>query len=248
MGINTGALYIIFILLALIGFAYLATGPTIQQTPVETGPLAVVNESANTQAHANLQLYQFPGATITPPVTNLCKKGGINIHPEALVAVEPQEATGVSNTGQISLWVSDNKAPVVAPGQLAVRSSGAIKVPGDIEAPAPDGYLMEPQLYILPAGLEKNGKAYFPNDVKGEYNNGLPQDSFNTDLIPNYALPTSTYTVEFVWNVASIGLTDGIYNIEFVAHDGNEKLGIICTTLYVYTPPAAENSTNQLPL
>jgi len=249
MGVNTGALYIIFIMLALLGVAYIMSGPTPDQTPTLTGAQAVVKPNPAQKAQAVLQLYNFEGATITPPTTSLCTKGGANVHPEALVAYSPTQATAISSaTGQIHLWVSDTKPPYIAPNELIIKSSGSIKTPGDRNATAPDGYRLEPQLYVFPDTLEKNGKAYYPTFVQGDYNNGNPDVSYGSGIMPPDALPLSTYTVEFTWNVSDIGLTDNTYQIEFVAHDGNQKLGVRCMTLRIYTPPQAENPQNKLPL
>lgn len=249
MGVNTGALYIIFIMLALLGFAYIMSGPTPSQTPVPTGPEVVLNKSAATnKAKAELQLYHFTGVTITPPTANLCTKGGANQNPDALVAYSPQQSTGVSSTGQISLWVSDSLPPIVSPGEEIIRSSGAVKRHGALNAYAPDNYLMEPQLYIFPETVEKNGKPYYPDFVKGAYFNGTPLVSYNTDVMPQNALPTKYFTTEFIWNISEIGLTDGDYQIQFVAHDGHSVLGVKCISIRVFTAPEAENPENKLPL
>lgn len=248
MGINTGALYIIFIMIIITGFGYIASGPTPSQTPILTGPEVALNKNTTNKAQADLQLYNFGGATITPPTANLCTKGGVNKDPDALIAYTPAQASAVSSDGQISLWVSDNKQPYVAPNEEVTRSSGAIKFEGERDTTAPDGYRLEPQLYISPATLENNGKPYYPDFIRGDFNNGTPQNSFNYDVIPPDALPQKRYTVEFIWNVSEIGLTDNDYNIEFVARDGNENLGVKCITIRVYTPPAAESQGNQLPL
>ena len=248
MGINTGALYIIFIMLAITGFAYITSGPTPSQTPILTGPEVALNRNTNGNPKANLQLYHFNGATITPPVTSLCRKDGANVHPEALIAYLPEQARAVSTLGQIKLWVSDTHPPSIAPNEQITKSSGSVKTPGDRGAKAPDGYLWEPQLYVFPATVDNNGKQYFPAYVQGNYNNGQDMVSFGSDIVPPNALPLSKFTVEFVWNVKDIGLTDGEYKIEFVAHDGNQKLGVRCMNLRVYTPPAAHDKQNQLPL
>jgi hypothetical protein len=253
MGINTGALYIIFIMLAITGFAYITSGPTPSQIPVLTGPEVALTTGKTGKAQANLQLYNFNGATITPPTTSLCTKGGANVHPEALVAYSPDQSTAISNTGEIKLWVSDSKQPYISPGELITRSNGAVKAAGDRTATAPDTYKIEPQLYVFPYTVEKNGQAYYPDFVKGDYNNGTAATpatgvSYGGDVLPISALPTSNFTVEFVWKVANIGLTDGDYNIEFVAHDGHLNLGIRCMTLRIYTPSAAQTQGNQLPL
>ena len=235
-------------MLAITGFAYITSGPTPSQTPILKGPEVALQKNTANKAKANLQLYNFNGATITPPVTALCKKGGDNKHPEALIAYLPNQASAISIYGQIKLWVSDTHPPAIAPNEQVTRSSGAIKAPGDRGAKAPDGYIWEPALYIFPQKVENNGKAYFPNLIQGNYNNGTDMVSYGNDVIPPTALPFSHYTVEYVWNIQDIGLTDGEYKIEFVAHDGNKKLGVRCMNLRVYTPPAAQSQQNKLPL
>lgn len=248
MGVNTGALYIIFIMVGLLGLAYIASGPTPSQTPILTGPESIITPAPQKNAQAMLQLYNFGAATITPPVNGLCKKGGANNHPEALVAYTPPQATAVSTDGQISLWVSDTKPPHIAPNEVVIGGTGAIRTPGDRNATAPDGYRWEPQLYIFPATVENKGQPYYPNFIRGGYNNGTAMDSHNNDVIPPDHLPTSNTTVEYIWNVNDIGLTDRDYQIEFVAHDGNNGLGVKCISLRVYTPPETQNRNNKLPL
>jgi len=248
VGINTGALYIIFIMLTIIGFAYITSGPTPSKTPILIGPEVVLTNKTNSTAKANLQLYNFNGVTITPPASSLCRKGGANVHPDALVAYLPDQATAVSTTGQIKLWVSDTLQPYISPGELINRSSGAVKKPGDRTATAPNTYLWEPQLYIFPQTVENNGKEYFPSFVQGDYNNGASGVSYGSDILPTSSLKLSNYTIELVWNVKDIGLTDGEYKIEFVAQDGHAQLGVKCMTLRVYTPPESENQQNKLPL
>jgi len=248
VGINTGALYIIFIMLAITGFAYITSGPTPSQTPTLTGPEVVLNKNTTNKAQSELQLYNFNGVTITPPIANLCTKGGNNKNPDALIAYSPAQSTAVSTVGQISLWVTDNKPPYVAPNEQASRSSGAIKLSGERDQTAPDGYRFEPQLYIFPHTVETNGKPYYPDFIRGDFNNGTPQNTFNSDVMPTDALPKKGYTVEFIWNVANIGLTPNEYEIEFVAHDGNENLGVKCINIRIYAPSAAQSPGNELPL
>jgi hypothetical protein len=249
MGINTGALYIIFIMITIIGFGYIMSGPTPSQTPVLTGPEVVIHPARTSASKAMLQLYSFTAVTITPPIANLCSPGGANKNPQAIIAYTPSQSTAISSVdGQISLWVTDTQPPIIASGEAILRSSGAIKTPGDHTARAPDGYLVEPSLYIFPQTVENNGKPYFPTFIKGAYNNGTHLISDNSDILPIDALPTKGFTVEFVWNVASIGLTDGDYNIEFVVHDGNSNLAVKCMSVRIYTPSQAETPNNQLPL
>lgn len=248
MGINTGALYIIFIMLGIVGISYILSGPTPNQTPIPTGPEVVLNPNKTNKAQAVLQLYNFDGVTITPPTTSLCTKGGANIHPEAFIAYAPEQSHAISTQGQIKLWVSDTNQPYVAPDERILRGTGAVKESLHQTDLAPDGYYWEPQVYVFPATMENSGKQYFPNFVHGDYNNGTTMVSYGGDILPPYALPLSTYTAEFVWNVKDIGLTEGEYQIEFVAHDGNQQLGVKCINLRVYTPSESENQQNKLPL
>lgn len=247
MGVNTGALYIIFIMLIIFGLAYIISGPTPSQTPILPGPEVAVNQAGNRPAQARLQLYNFNGATITPPVTSLCKKGGANNHPEAIIAYSPAQASAIRNDGQIKLWVSDKKLPPIAPNEK-VTNGGKVKTPGDRLARAPDTYLWEPQLYIFPETVEKNGNPYFPSLINGNFTNGNPRVTTLLDVLPPYSLPTSDVTVEFTWDVKDIGLTQGSYNIQFVAHDGSGGLAVKCLSLRIYIPSESQNDTNKLPL
>lgn len=249
MGINTGALYIIFIMLALFGMAYAMSGPTPSQTPNPTGALAVITQAQTNTSKSTLQLYDFPGVTITPPVAGLCTKGGANVHPEVIIGYTPAQANAVSTTGQITLWVSDTKSPYIAPNEDVRKVDGSVRSLGDIGAKGPDNFLMEPSLFVMPETAEIGGKAYFPQYIRGDYNNGTSiGGSDNGDIIPPNSAPLNRFTVEYIWNVSDIGLTDNTYQLEFLVRDGSQQLGVKCFTIRVYTPPEAQNSQNQLPL
>jgi len=73
-GVNTGALYIIVILLIITGVAYLITGPTPTQRRVNTGTEVTTGGVNQKQISNNerLQLYSFGGVTITPPFSSFC--------------------------------------------------------------------------------------------------------------------------------------------------------------------------------
>lgn len=235
-GVNTGALYIIAILFIITAIAFVASGPFPSRAVVPNGTEVVRGEPKKEKAKENLQLYTFGGVTITPPVAGLCNKGGVNNHPEIFVAFSPKHARGVATTGQIKVWLNDNLPIKIAPAENVVRGSGAIRKAGDRTAKAPDGYLWEPAIYIFPNTADANGTPYFPNLIRGSFNNGSPRVSYGSDQLPPEAKAPLPHSLQLVWNVKDIGLTPGTYQVQFVVHDGAEGRGIKCITLRVYEP------------
>ena len=90
---------------------------------------------------------------------------------QLLLAIQPAAGQTVSATGQIIVWVNDEGAPFVAPGEQVNPTTGAITTVGDRAAKAADGYLFEPALYIAPATVETGGQPHFPDFIKGQFNN-----------------------------------------------------------------------------
>lgn len=235
-GVNTGALYIMAILFIITGIAFYASGPMPSRAVVPNGTEVVRNDPKRENPKENLQLYSFGGVTITPPAASLCKKGGANNHPEIIIAYSPMHARGVATNGQIKVWLNDNAPIKIAPAENVVRGSGSIKKPGDRTAKAPDGYLWHPAMYVFPNTVEANGTPYFPNLIRGSYNNGSPKVSYGADQLPPYAKAPLPHSLQLVWNVKDIGLTPGAYQLQFVIHDGAEGRGIGCISIRVYEP------------
>ena len=251
MGINTGALYIIVILLILFSIAFLLTGPLPGQATDPTGSEVSIGKPAQQTGDKNkLQLIQFSGATITPPMTSLCQKGGKNTHPEIILGYSPAHASGVSTTGQIKIWLNDTSPLKIAPSELVNRNSGTIITPGDRTATAPDGFLWEPALYIMPQTVDVAGShAYFPTLIQGGYNNGADRVAFGMDQLPPGAgNPKNPFTVEYTWNVSDLGIKPGAYQLQFVAHDGESGRAIGCIAVRVYEEPESENAKNKIPI
>lgn len=41
------------------------------------------------------------------------------------------------------------------------------------------------------------------------------------------------FVAEFIWNIASLGLSPGTYRLQISVHDGDEDLAVECTTLVI---------------
>lgn len=233
--INTGALYIIAIILIIIAVSYIATGPTPTHSAVPNGTEVVIGKAKKENNKAQLQLYTFAAATITPPMSSLCQKGGANKNPELIIATYPPNGTGITKDDQIKAWLNDSTPFKVAPGEIITRGSGAVKTPGDRTAKAPDNYLIEPALYIFPNTADAGGRPYFPTFLKGSYDNGDIRVSYNSDPVPNSAtFKDKGRSLELVWNVKDLNLGTGSYQLQFVAHDGQGNLAVKCVSMRIY--------------
>lgn len=172
-----------------------------------------------------------------PPMPMLCQMGGINNEPGILVGYQPAMNQSVGANGQIKVWVNDEGAPIIAPGEMVDPNTGAITMPGDRTARAADGYLWEPALYIAPMTAENGGTPHFPTAIKGSYNptttRGPGLMVAGMDPPPPGSQLLSTYTGEDIWDVSSLGLQPGTYIAEFVIHDGDRDRGVGCVTITI---------------
>ncbi len=235
--VDTGTMYIIVILLILFGIAYLVTGPSPTQSTVNTGTEVVIGEAQSEDAKARLQLYTFAAATITPPASSVCSKGGINTRPEILVYSTPKNGEAISIDGQIKVWANDTAPLLIAPGERITRNSGAIIAPGDRAAKAPDGYIWAPALYIFPQTVDAGGQPYFPSSIRGDYNNGTIRLAFGIERLPASIQLQNRYTAQYIWNVKDLGLQPGSYQLQFVIHDGGTGRAVKCISMRVYENP-----------
>lgn len=187
-----------------------------------------------------------------PPPPPLCTAGGVNNEPNILVGYAPSQNQSVGVGGQIKVWVNDEGAPIIAPGEIVDATTGAITTPGMRTAKAPDGYLWEPALYIAPQSAETGGMPHFPTAIRGDYNNttikGAGTHVAGMDPPPPGSQPLQqAYTAEFIWDVASLGLTPGNYLAEFVIHDGDRDRGVGCVAITIapVTRPLAQATMPQ---
>jgi hypothetical protein len=178
------------------------------------------------------------GMPSLPPMPALCKAGGANNEPEILIGYAPANNETVGATGQIKVWINDEGAAIIAPGEMVDANSGAITKPGDRTAKAADGYLWEPALYIAPQTAENGGTPHFPSAIRGYYNSttikGAGTLVAGMDPPPAGSQPlTEKYSTEDIWDVSSLGLAPGSYIAEFVIHDGDRDRGVGCVTIVI---------------
>lgn len=177
------------------------------------------------------------GTPPLPPMPKLCEAGGVNNEPEILVGYAPANGQTVGAGGQIKVWVNDEGAPIIAPGELVDASSGMITKPGDRTAKAPDGYLWEPALYLAPQSAENGGTPHFPTLIRGDYNNttqkGAGLHVAGMDPPPPGSTLSEKYTAELIWSVDALALPSGSYIAEFVIHDGDRDRGVGCVTITI---------------
>lgn len=262
--IERGAIFVVVIMVTLMFAAYIFVGGTLPtKLPGINNNLVVVIPPTLKPAQSNLQLETFSGATVTPippppsagptgqngPMTNLCLDQTINNEPRILVGYSPASGQTVGATGQIKVWVSDENPPCIGTGEVANPTTGTITTPGNHTEKAPDGYLWEPALYIAPNLAESGGTPFFPDFIKGTYNNAAkvlgtcegnigsnskPPSGPAIDPLPPGPPPDEPdYQDEYIWNVSKLGLSPGTYNAEFVVHDGDEDRGVGCVNITI---------------
>jgi hypothetical protein len=246
-----GNFFVFGILALLMVVGITAVGGLPSQNAPTSGEVVNIVTPTPGSAKSNLQLKWFGYVTIaptpTPSKSSLCNSAA-NTEPEILVGFSPGAGQAVGNTGQVKVWVNDEGAPFVAPGEKINMSTGQVTAPGNRTAKAADTFLFEPALYIAPGTVEAGGTPHFPDFIKGQFNNNPP--SSNTviqgpqyDTIPAGSNPIggpnpngsrpNQYTAEYIWNVSGLGLTTGSYQGEFLIHDGDRDRGIGCVSIQI---------------
>ena len=173
-----------------------------------------------------------------PPPPAVCTDMQVSTEPEILVGYAPAMGQTVGVTGQIKVWVNDENAPFIAPGEQVDNTTGAITTPGMRTATAADGLLDEPALYIAPQSPTNGGTPLFPQWIKGSYNNNPPTRGTFTggatiDPPPAGSTLAARYTGEFIWDVSKLGLGPGTYTAVFSVHDGDRDRAIGCVTIVI---------------
>ena len=205
------------------------------------GPCLAADGTTLTCGQGSCQSGEFSscdgGAPPLPPPPKLCQAGGVNNEPEILVGYAPASGQSVGAGGQIKVWVNDEGAPIIAPGEIVDASTGMITTPGDRTAKAADGYLWEPALYIAPQSAETGGTPHFPSLIRGDYNNttqkGAGLHVAGMDPPPPGSMLSENYTAELIWSVDALALPAGTYLAEFVIHDGDRDRGVGCVTITI---------------
>ncbi len=123
------------------------------------------------------------------PTGHGCQANKYNDEPEIFVGTDPPPGGIAGLGGKIRVWVNDEGAPKIAPGEMVDPNTGLI-TPGNRTALDGRGkgvFLWEPALYITPltsanqngpfsGDAENGGKPYFPSQIKGDYNSNVNSD------------------------------------------------------------------------
>jgi hypothetical protein len=153
-----------------------------------------------------------------------------NVEPWILSGYVPVSGQPISATGQIKIWVQDEGAPLIAPGEQVDPDSGAIVTPGMRPT-------YEPALYMAPGTKEDGGAPHYPTTIKGQIDNGVWDGGWpnGPPIDPDPYPPgyESYATAEYVWDVSSLGVGPGTYLIEFEITDGDGNPGAGCFTLVI---------------
>jgi hypothetical protein len=236
-----GNFFVFGILALLIVVGITAVGGLPSQNAPTSGEVVSVVTPTPGSTHSNLQLKWFGYVTLAPTPTpvksSLCNSKAINTEPEILAGYYPGQGQTVSNTGQVKVWVNDEGAPMIAPGEKVDITTGQVTTHGNTTAKAPDGYLWEPALYVG-TPVEQGGTPHFPDLIKGDYNNNPPSGNGTTrgsqiDPVPQGTTLHELFTAEDIWNVANLGLTAGTYQAEFIIHDGDTDRAIGCVNITI---------------
>lgn len=180
-----------FFLLVVVAMSiFLAGAFESTQTP---NPVQVIPDPNQTFADPtgkdSLQLKTISFISVTPPPSGPIKvncQDTYNTESKILIGSDPAPG-GTASNGMLRIWVNDEGAPYIAPGEQVDLTTGAITQPGDRTAKdtGTDGqgkYLWEPAIYLttitapgqvgpFTGDAESGGKPYFPVAIKGDFNN-----------------------------------------------------------------------------
>lgn len=252
---TVGNFFVFGVLALLVILGITAVGGFPSNTISTNGTAVRVITPTQNPTHNTLQLQTFGYVTLAPTPTTapmgttaLCKPGGLNYEPEIISATAPAEGQTVSATATITVWVDDEGAPMIAPGETT-DSKGAIVNKGNQAAVALDNYLYEPALYLDSYTAESAGSPHFPDFLKGQVNNNPAKAIMTTNLTPVAPIDNpppgaqtggcfssnffKCYKAEYIWNISSLGLSPGTHRAEFVIHDGDSNRGVGCVNFQV---------------
>src|SRR5664279_680662 len=105
-------------------------------------------------AVTGILFYTFFGKSTPTTLVHRCPGPKSNSENQILVGSDPAPGGTVLAGGKIRVWVSDEEAPYIAPGEVADPSSGQITTKGDrtstdVDTDGEGKYLWEPTIYII---------------------------------------------------------------------------------------------------
>ena len=232
--------------------------PTQQSaaTPTPTSSLQAKSPEQTSQKQGT---FTFEPPPKIPQQASICSgatlvfddEGASSSDSNIFIALDPPNGQAVSTTGNIRAWVSDEAGGRI-PSSAVADSSGTITKHSDpIIDKDSHGYPWEPAIYVtlltpqnqngpFPGDKENGGTPRFLTAVKGKATTSKSTGWLN---VPTHDDPLlyrignrrgdGQHVAEFIWNVASLGLSPGNYRVQVSLHDGDSHLAVECTTIIV---------------
>jgi len=223
-------------------------------TPTKSLPAKSAEETSQKQG-----TFTFEPPPEIPQQASVCSgatlvfddEGASSSDSNIFIALDPPNAQAVGATGNIRAWVSDEAGGRI-PSSVTADSSGTITKHSDpIIDKDSHGYPWEPAIYVtlltpqnqngpFPGDKENGGTPRFLTAVKGKATTSKSTGWLN---VPTHDDPLlyrignrrgdGQHVAEFIWNVASLGLSPGNYRVQVSLHDGDSHLAVECTTIIV---------------
>ncbi|OGK14370.1 hypothetical protein A3C98_02745 [Candidatus Roizmanbacteria bacterium RIFCSPHIGHO2_02_FULL_37_15] len=233
-----------------------STQSTVQPTPTNSQPSKRPDETSQKQGTFT---FEPPPEPTIPVGADVCSAASLSFDDEGasssdsniFIALDPPNGQAVGATGQIRAWASDEAGGRI-PASTTVDASGNVTKHSDslIDKDS-HGYPWEPAIYVtlltspnqtgpFAGDKENGGTPRFLTAVKGK---ATPAKSSGWLNIPTHDDPLpyrigtrrgdGVHVAEFIWNVASLGLSPGAYRVQVAVHDGDSHLAVECTTILV---------------
>lgn len=227
-----------------------------QPSPTGSGPTRRPEETSQKQGTFTFEPPEQPSI---PSGADVCSSSTLTYDDEGassnnsniFIALDPPNGQAVGATGQIRAWVSDEAGGRI-PSATTLDSTGNVTKHSD---PSIDkdshGYPWEPSIFTtlltsanqtgpFAGDKENGGTPRLLTAAKGRVTAGKSSGWLTVpthDDPLNYRIGTrrgdGQHVAEFIWNVASLGLSPGNYRVQVSLHDGDSHLAVECTTIVV---------------
>src|SRR3989338_2305469 len=233
-----------------------STQSTVQPTPTNSQPSKRPDETSQKQGTFT---FEPPPEPTIPVGADVCSatsltyddEGASSNNSNIFIALDPPNGQTVGSTGQIRAWVSDEAGGRI-PSATTLDGNGNVTKHSDASIDKDShGYPWEPSIFTtlltsanqtgpFAGDKENGGTPRFLTTAKGRVTAGKSSGWLTVpthDDPLNYRIGArrgdGQHVAEFIWNVASLGLSPGNYRVQVSVHDGDSHLAVECTTIVV---------------